>query len=97
MTMPAIAPPDSSSSFTLMADESSRSGVKTDRCCDPTARARAARREGRAAAVGSEAVGSGAAVGSEAAADWAAAAGLGAAVGSGADWAAAGLGAKPNR
>ena len=33
MTMPAIAPPDSSSSFTLMADDSSRSGVKTDRCC----------------------------------------------------------------
>ena len=33
MTMPAIAPPDSSSSFTLMADDSSRSGVETDRCC----------------------------------------------------------------
>ena len=32
MTMPAIAPPDSSSSFTLMADDSSRSGVETDRC-----------------------------------------------------------------
>ena len=32
MVMPAIAPPDSSSSFTLTADDSSRSGVKTDRC-----------------------------------------------------------------
>ena len=32
MAMPAIAPPDSSSSFTLTADDSSRSGVETDRC-----------------------------------------------------------------
>ena len=33
MTMPAIAPPDSSSSFPTTADDSSGSGVETDRCC----------------------------------------------------------------
>ena len=32
MTMPAIAPPDSSSSFPTTADDSSGSGVETDRC-----------------------------------------------------------------
>ena len=45
MAMPAIAPPDSSSSFTLTADDSSRSGVETDRC-GGGARREGATREG---------------------------------------------------